>query len=575
VKRRTRRAAGARTTCTLFAVLAASAPAAGQIGTTERISDTPAGDPGAGHSLHPEFSGDGRFVAFDSAADDLVGGDANGLRDVFVFDRTTGALELASLGTTGTAGDRTSSFPSLSHDGRYVLFDTTTAFEAGDTNNRSDLYLRDRQAGTTTRVSLAHDLAEGDDNSYSGSLSGDASACAFVSRAGNLVPGDLNWRADVFARDVVSGGIVRANVGPGGVEADQDSDHPVISADGRFVAFDSLATNLVPGDTNFAWDVFVHDLQTGVTSLVSAPAGGGSADGDSRRPHLSADGRFVVFSSLARNLGGGDPFASDVFLLDRNSASLELVSATSMGTGASGDSRYARVSDDGRFVAFRSQSALVPEDTNPWPDVYVRDRVAGTISLESVSSSGVVQQGTAGVRPDLSADGRLVAFASGDPNLSPGDLGTFFDVFVRDRMPAPQTYCTAKTTSNGCVPASTANGSPSASDPAPLLVGATQVINNKAGYLFYGYEETAQPFQGGVLCVSTPLRRTGLQQSGGNPPPDDCSGTFAFDFKPLIQSGSDPALVVGQLVACQHWFRDPASASTTGLTDGARFVVLP
>lgn len=140
-------------------------------------------------------------------------------------------------------------------------------------------------------------------------------------------------------------------------------------------------------------------------------------------------------------------------------------------------------------------------------------------------------------------------------------------------VPLMATYCTAKLTSNGCVPSSLVNGVASASSPSPFHVGAVQVINNKSGLLFFGVAPASAPFQGGTKCVAAPTRRTPIQSSGGNPPPNDCSGSFSFEFNSLIQSGTDPWLVPGQTVFAQHWFRDPADPFTTGLSDAVRFLI--
>jgi len=150
-----------------------------------------------------------------------------------------------------------------------------------------------------------------------------------------------------------------------------------------------------------------------------------------------------------------------------------------------------------------------------------------------------------------------------------------WEVAVAWNLPcaAPEVYCTAKLNSQGCAPAIEVSGLPSATDPNRFEIGASGVINNKNGLLFYGYAPAALPFQGGWLCAAPPLRRTGVQGSGGNPPPDDCSGTYLFDMRAHIQGGVDAQLVPGAGVFAQWWYRDPASASTTGLTDAVSFTL--
>lgn len=136
-------------------------------------------------------------------------------------------------------------------------------------------------------------------------------------------------------------------------------------------------------------------------------------------------------------------------------------------------------------------------------------------------------------------------------------------------------YCTAKVNSQGCTPTIQSSGAPSASDPTPFNVGASNVLNNKAGILFYGFSAAAVPFQGGLLCVQPPTRRTPVQNSNGNPPPNDCSGVYGIEFNGVIQGGGDPNLVSGAQVFGQYWTRDPGSPSTTGLTDAISFTILP
>jgi hypothetical protein len=161
-------------------------------------------------------------------------------------------------------------------------------------------------------------------------------------------------------------------------------------------------------------------------------------------------------------------------------------------------------------------------------------------------------------------DVSYVQYFYGDP--------TFF--FIFDQLPA-STYCVAKISSPGCRAAMALSGTPSASSSAPFLLQATQVVSQTNGLLFYGYGPNNKPFQGGTMCVVGPVRRTALQFSGGNSGPADCSGSYAFDFNAQIQSGADPLLGVGQEVFAQYWYRDPASASATGLSDAAQFTIQP
>ena len=159
------------------------------------------------------------------------------------------------------------------------------------------------------------------------------------------------------------------------------------------------------------------------------------------------------------------------------------------------------------------------------------------------------------------------------PNSGTIDIaGTLIADWV---VPQATVYCTAKTNSLGCVPAIAASGAPSYSSGAPFVVSASNVVNNKNGLVFYGHAPTAAPFQGGLKCVAPPTLRSPVQISNGSPSGDDCTGTFAYDFSPLIQSHADPSLVPGREVFAQYWSRDPQASFNTNLTDAVRFTIGP
>jgi Tol biopolymer transport system component len=400
-----------------------------------------------GRSFVPAISGDGRFAAFYSDASNLVSGDTNDARDVFVRDRQTGETSRASVGASGAQADGDSFEPSLSADGRFVAFSSAASnLVAGDTNGADDVFVRDRQANTTTRVSLATGGGEPNDGSSSPSLSGDGRYVAFVSDATNLVPGDTNGNRDVFVFDRQTGTTARASVDSAGVQANIDSATPELSADGRFVAFTSFSDNLVAGDTNESSDVFVRDLQAGTTTRASEYQGGSEADFDNLRPAISADGRYVAFDSDAANLAWGDTNdAFDVFVKDRQTDVLTRVSVDDQGGQADGASLRPAISATGRYVAFYSEAPnLVPGDTNGAADVILRDRRTGATRRISVTSHGGESNGDS-LRPAISADGRLVVYESDASNLVSGDSNRFTDVFVSDPSaippPAPRSRC--------------------------------------------------------------------------------------------------------------------------------------
>jgi Tol biopolymer transport system component len=291
-------------------------------GIVRRVSVGPGGIQANDESLRPVISADGTVVAYESAARNLVGKDVlgrstdtNSARDVFVYDMTTEETTRVSVASDGAQGAGESLRPSISGDGRYVAFQSEVVFDASDTNKARDVYVHDRESGTTTRVSVSDAEAQGDGGSFSPSLSADGRLVAFWSNAANLVDGDANGKSDVFVRDVVEGTTVRTSMAGDGTEGDDDSSDPSISPDGHFVAFWSAAGNLVAGDTNGVRDVFLHDLTTGETTRVSVASDGAQADADCYAPNVGSGGDVVAFDSEATTLVAGDSNpGSDIFL---------------------------------------------------------------------------------------------------------------------------------------------------------------------------------------------------------------------------------------------------------------------
>jgi Tol biopolymer transport system component len=353
--------------------------------------------------------------------------------------------ERVSVATGGAqanyGGDYTHQRAAMSPDGRYVLFATpSTNLDATDTNGVWDVYLRDRQSGTTTWVSLTYQDLPGDGHSGRGiAVSADGRYVAFDSGATNMVAGDTNGAGDVFVRDRQNGTTEIVSVATGGAQANDTSEGPVLSADGRFVAFESPASNLVPGDTNGSWDVFVHDRVNGTTERVSVSTSGGEGDGFSSGCHMSADGRLVAFTSTATNLVPGDTNGTnDVFVRDLAHGTTRRVSVAAGGVEADGGSGLASLSADGRYVVFTSYATnLVPGDTNGWEDVFLRDLVLGTIERVSLATGGAqANYGASSETATISDDGRSIAFVSYATDLVPGDTNGTTDVFVYDRTRA-------------------------------------------------------------------------------------------------------------------------------------------
>jgi Tol biopolymer transport system component len=348
-----------------------------QTGSTIRVSIGSAGEQGDGDSGAPRISADGRYVVFQSTATNLVPSDGNAASDVFVRDLQANTITRVSVDSSGAEANGGSFAPAISSDGRFVAFqsDATNLVE-GDTNAATDVFVRDLVAGTTVRVSVSSSAGEGDGPSTTPSISGDGRFVAFQSLATDLVPGDTNQASDVFVYDRQQARIHQVSLNSLGLEGDAASVEPSISADGRWAAFVSSATNLVHGDLNGHDDVFVRDLQAGETTRASLSSSGAEGDGDSAWPAISADGRFVAFESLAANLvpeDGND--AKDVFLRDRWTAATSRVSVDSSGTEANGDSYGAAIPADAREIAFTSAASnLVAGDSNDCTDVFLNDR---------------------------------------------------------------------------------------------------------------------------------------------------------------------------------------------------------
>jgi len=276
-------------------------------GAIERCSLGLAGAEADNDSLLPSISGEGRFVAFGSAATNLVPNDTNGWDDIFRFDVSTKAIVRCSTNAAGGETHNGSAWwPSISADGRYVAFQSaSTDIMAGITPGRLHVYRKDVTTQAIERCSNSGAGTEADNDSFLPSISGEGRFVAFESDATNLVTDDTNGFRDIYRKDLLTKDIVRCSLSATGAQADSISGFPSISADGRFVAFHSNATNLVPGDTNGFLDIYRKDLLTSQTVLCSTSAAGTQTNNDSLIPALSPDGKYVTFESMATNLTAG------------------------------------------------------------------------------------------------------------------------------------------------------------------------------------------------------------------------------------------------------------------------------
>jgi len=420
----------------LTTALASSAEA----DSTERISLRGLNTESNGNSVGSVISADGRYAVFYSAASNLVSGDTNRSYDVFVRNRMSPSTERVSVTSSGSQSNGSSfspfAKPSISADNRYVAFQSSASnLVSNDTNNASDAFVHDRSSGMTERVSVATSGSQAAGFSSAPSISADGRYVAFYSDASNLVSGDTNRKEDVFVHDRSNGSTQRVSVSSSGVEANGRSlslfSGPSISANGQYIAFESTASNLVSSDTNRRSDVFVHDRNSGVTERVSISRSGYQGNSDSCSPSISANGQFIAFQSAADSLVSGDWNSSeDVFIHDRSNGDTRRVSRSTGGVEGNSYSSRPSVSANGQYVTFESAASnLAASDTNAVTDVFVYSVLGKSTERVSVSSSGVEASNNSG-DPSINSTGSHVLFSSAASNLVSADRNDATDIFL-------------------------------------------------------------------------------------------------------------------------------------------------
>ena len=403
----------------------------------ERVSVSSAEVEANGDSISPVYDGvseDGRFVVFESDATNLVPADGNGLRDVFVRDRLLGTTTRVSEAWSGGDATGISLYPSISEDGRWIAFSSDAPdLVIDDTNAAQDVFVFDRTTGQVSRVSMGWDGSEGNGDSRTPSISGDGRYVAFRSGATNLVPGSMTVSKSIYVCDLQTGDNELVSVTWDGFQESGGSWYPHISADGRHVAFISNSTDLVSFDDNGVNDVFMRDLDLGVTSMIGVDIDGEAGNSNTGGFGISADGRYAgVFSNATDLLPPGEDTnaAQDAFVRDFDLGVTERVSVSSSGEQADVGSGPATLDGSGRFAAFHSESSnLVDGDDNVASDIFGHDRATGITTLLTITEAGVQSDGDS-TGPTLSADGCFVVFSSVATNLVPDDTNGFQDVFV-------------------------------------------------------------------------------------------------------------------------------------------------
>ncbi|MDM8528446.1 hypothetical protein QUF58_09575 [Anaerolineales bacterium HSG24] len=437
-------------------------PAIADGGRVKVVSINSQGEIGTGESNRPVISYDGRYIAFESSAKNLVSSDTNGLQDVFVYDQSLNQMHMVSVASDGTQSNGISSYAAISGDGRFVGFiSTADNLVENDDNRQSDLFIHDTWTKMTEIVSVATDGTQGNKSTFNRSaISFDGQVVAFQSTSTNLIQRDINNVADVFVRDRQQNITTLASISSEGVQGNGGSLSPSVSGDGRFVAFRSFASSLTRGDTNNTFDILVHDRNTAQTNRVSIAPDGGVSNGNSLDAFIAMYGRYVSFQSKATNLIANDTNSmQDVFLYDMDTGQTILMSVTSNGTQANRESnQLAPVSGLGRSAVFQTvANNLVSSDTNGHIDIFVHDQSSQLTDRVSVSTTG--EQGSmSSSYPYISANGRYVTFVSEASNLVPNDDNRKLDIFVYDRGVAEPTA--TPTTTPSPTPSATSTPSP-------------------------------------------------------------------------------------------------------------------
>jgi Tol biopolymer transport system component len=427
-------------------------------GTTRLLSKSTGNEIGNSSSYQPGVADGGRYVVFVSYSDNLVNGDTNFSNDIFFHDRdvdgpagtaidTVGNFETSCLTFLPGQSDDHSFLAAVSQDGDRVAYESQGRnLATGDQEAEGlDVFGRDRSTKATTLVS-AQALPSAPPPSYSSvrpSISAGGGFIAFESNSDRITPGDGNGVADIFIRDLDFSTTTRVSVDTSGNDANGGSYAPSINRhsgvtpglDGRYVAFESDATDLVVGDTNGVRDIFLRDITGGTTVRVSLDSGGTQANGHSFAPSVSGDGTLVAFCSYASNLVAGDTNGvADIFVKNVTTGAISRISTTSSGAQVSGGSTRPVISENGNVVAFLSVAAdLVPGDGNGVADVFVKTVSTGAVVRASVGASGE-ESDAAASNPSLSGDGRMVAWDSAATNLTGDESLGFSDVFVRDLL---------------------------------------------------------------------------------------------------------------------------------------------
>lgn len=393
-----------------------------------KISAAAAGAPGTGDSRSASVSADGRFVAFASASSDLIDGDTNGKQDIFLQDRETGTTKRVSFGAGGAQADGDSYAPYVSFDGSYILFTSKAKnLVSGDTNLNEDLFLYDTKQDAVQRVAQYVPGSEFAGSGSSYQVSADGRYVVYAGKTSGAGTCDIwlldrrSGKARLVARQLYIYETFRSRLS--------------ISADGRYVAFDSFSKEIVPDDvgSNYSYkyrDVYLYDAALNEMKKISRAPDGTTGNNYSYYPAISADGNYVTYLSKASNIVAADTKPSlDVYVYSRQTGTNELVSLDGTGAQPGVDAYDPSISADGRYISFHTDGAYDASDTGR-TDVYVRDRSAGTTLRVSKTAGGANADQPAD-RGTLSADGGTIVFETAATNMAgSADPDAYRDIYA-------------------------------------------------------------------------------------------------------------------------------------------------
>jgi Tol biopolymer transport system component len=470
------------------------------------VSADASGVAGNDQSFKPSISGDGRYVAFESEAANLVPGDINLLRDVFVKDTQTGTILMASTTSGGQLADGLSKSAYLARNGVWVVFSSNAENldPAPDPNFLYDIYLRNLATGAVIHVTppATGSLTFPDNDCHHPSVTDGGRFVAFESAATNLIANDTNNRADVFVRDTVTNITYLASASSPGVPANGLSLEPMISGSGRYLVYQSGATDLVPGITLPEFHIYLFDSGIGTTTLLSQ-SGGTPGNGVSSSPRISRSGDYAVFTSNASNLVPNDTNGeSDIFVYDVANQTLSRESLATGGNQLSDVSLFGSISDDGRFVTFSSAAPELPGGSNSAHQIYLRDRQLNVTILLSRSPAAQLGDSTSHGAV-ISATTLDVVYSTSATNLLDSDTNGHQDVVTRSP-------CKASWISYG-------NGHPGTQHAPTLALAADPILGTQPllqvtrssptpslGFFFVGFQQASQPTAwDGTLLVDT------------------------------------------------------------------------